>query len=64
MSEITLASGRITLEKFLMEIYIVISCPTDEEADLTFSAIAEAWKRNNKLVLTSQKQKLALISDL
>ena len=47
--KIPLAKGTVYLQQVGDHIAIMIACPTENEATLTFDAIDRAWKRSGKL---------------
>jgi hypothetical protein len=51
-----LTVGKMQIEQLGETIRIVIPCPTVEEADLIFSAIAKAWEGTGGLWLAKRER--------
>ena len=58
MSALTLHSGRMAIEQIGDQIRIVMTCPTPEEADMTFARISEGLQRGDALQLSQAAEPL------
>ncbi len=57
MSELLLVEETTLLQQTMNEVHLIIVCPSQDEATLTYNAIADEWRRCGEIRIKSKTPK-------